>query len=341
MALTQQLSSELQAVAKQYNIPANYFFGLVRAESDFNMGATSPVGAIGYTQLMPGTARGLGVDPHDPHQNLIGGAKYLAAQLKKYGDITKALAAYNAGPGAVDKYGGVPPYAETQAYVKRVAQYAKMYAAYGGGDLTGGGGSIATNPVSAPQISISSPELARAPNFKTLAATPLRGAMGASVRSSTLKLSPLQITQPTASGADFSGIGGSVSGGAPASVGYPLGAHGKIIGTPNSGTHTLGNWQSDNAIDIAVPVGTPVFAVTDGVIGSRIGSLGKGGRFAGLRVTVQGKGDAFYYAHLSKLMVKAGQRVKRGQLIGYSGSANGVAHLHFGAESGDPRNIIG
>lgn len=336
MALTQQLSREMQAVAKQYGIPANYFFGLVRAESDFSMGSTSPVGAIGYTQLMPGTARGLGVNPHDPHQNLIGGAKYLAAQLKKYGDMTKALAAYNAGPGAVDKYGGVPPYAETQAYVKRVAQYAKMYASYGGGDITG---SIATNPVSAPQISFASPEVARAPNFKTLTSSPTRGVMGTSVRSSTLKLSPLQITQPTASGADFTGLGGG--GGAPASVGYPLGAHGKIIGTPHSGTHNLGNWQSDNAVDIAVPVGTPVYAVTDGVIGSRIGSLGKGGRFAGLRVTVQGNGDAFYYAHLSKLMVKAGQRVKRGQLIGYSGSANGVAHLHFGAQSGDPRNIIG
>lgn len=111
----------------------------------------------------------------------------------------------------------------------------------------------------------------------------------------------------------------------------------KIIGTPYAGTHTLGNWQSDNAVDIAMPVGTPIRAPYSGVIGPRIGSLGSGNpRFAGLRLTLQGPAQQLYMAHLSRLAVKAGQSVKAGQIIGYSGEANGVAHLHLGALKGSP-----
>jgi hypothetical protein len=119
---------------------------------------------------------------------------------------------------------------------------------------------------------------------------------------------------------------------------YPLGRHGSVIGTPHTGTHTLGNWQSDNAIDIAAPVGTPVYAVADGRIGSNIGSLGAaaGSRFAGLRVQLDGASNSWWYGHLSRLVVHAGQTVKAGELIGYSGSANGVAHLHIGQRVGDP-----
>lgn len=111
----------------------------------------------------------------------------------------------------------------------------------------------------------------------------------------------------------------------------------KIIGEPHQGTHTLGNWQSDNAIDISMPVGTPIYAPADGVIGNRIGSLGSSNpRFAGLRVTLNGAGQSWYMAHLSRLAVKAGQKVKKGQIIGYSGEANGVAHLHLGVLNGNP-----
>jgi hypothetical protein len=82
---------------------------------------TSPAGAIGPAQLMPGTARGLGVDPNNYRQNLLGGARYLRQQLDAFGGSTrKALAAYNAGPGAVAKYGGIPPYDETRNYVKTI-----------------------------------------------------------------------------------------------------------------------------------------------------------------------------------------------------------------------------
>lgn len=91
---------------------------IIRHESNFNPQAVSPVGAQGLMQLMPGTAAGLGVrDPFDPDQNVAGGAKYIADQLRRFKDLRCALAAYNAGPGAVMQYGGVPPYAETQYYV--------------------------------------------------------------------------------------------------------------------------------------------------------------------------------------------------------------------------------
>jgi murein DD-endopeptidase MepM/ murein hydrolase activator NlpD len=122
---------------------------------------------------------------------------------------------------------------------------------------------------------------------------------------------------------------------------YPLGKRGKIIGTPHTGTHTLGNWQSDNAVDIAVPEGTPVYATADGVI-TKAGSLGaaKGSRFAGERVQLDGHHNSWWYGHLSKLTVKQGQKVRRGQLLGYSGSANGVEHLHLGQQRGDPRRTV-
>lgn len=93
---------------------------LVTRESGWNPGAVSHKGAIGLAQLMPDTARLLRVDPNDPIQNLDGGARYLAQQYRAFGDWRLALAAYNAGPGAVQKHGGVPPYAETAAYVTAI-----------------------------------------------------------------------------------------------------------------------------------------------------------------------------------------------------------------------------
>lgn len=96
------------------------FEALVWQESRFNAKALSPKGAIGLAQLMPGTAKMLGVNPHDPMQNLDGGARYLLTQMQRFRSPTLALAAYNAGPGAVQKYGGVPPYRETQNYVVRI-----------------------------------------------------------------------------------------------------------------------------------------------------------------------------------------------------------------------------
>jgi murein DD-endopeptidase MepM/ murein hydrolase activator NlpD len=116
---------------------------------------------------------------------------------------------------------------------------------------------------------------------------------------------------------------------------YPLSKRGPIIGRPYQGSHTLGNWQSDNAVDIGIPVGTPVLATVSGYIGSNIGSSGLGGRYAGLRLTLIGRSNSYFYQHLSRLNVRAGQHVVAGQPLGRSGRA-GPAHLHFAVEFGTP-----
>ncbi|MCM2562448.1 lytic transglycosylase domain-containing protein [Lutimaribacter sp. EGI FJ00015] len=103
--------------ARRHGVPEDLFLRLVNQESRFNPKAVSHKGAIGLAQLMPFTARKLGVDPHDPYQNLDGGARYLAQQFREFKSWPLALAAYNAGPGAVKKHGGVPPFRETRNYV--------------------------------------------------------------------------------------------------------------------------------------------------------------------------------------------------------------------------------
>ncbi|HMQ92137.1 MAG TPA: lytic transglycosylase domain-containing protein [Amaricoccus sp.] len=109
-----------RAAARRHGVPEDLFLRLVRTESNFRPTAKSTKGAIGLAQLMPQTARLLGVNPHDPKQNLEGGARYLSQQYRKFGDWRLALAAYNAGPKAVEQYKGVPPYRETQHYVKAI-----------------------------------------------------------------------------------------------------------------------------------------------------------------------------------------------------------------------------
>lgn len=122
-------AAEIDAAAEKYRLDPALLRGLIRAESNFNPSAGSPAGAQGLTQLMPATARSLGVtNPLDPAQAIDGGARYLRQQLDRFGgDERLALAAYNAGPGAVQRFGGVPPYAETRTYVERVLGYAAQY----------------------------------------------------------------------------------------------------------------------------------------------------------------------------------------------------------------------
>jgi hypothetical protein len=115
-----QYQSMARAAARRHNVPEDLFLRLVQTESAWRPAAVSSKGAIGLAQLMPGTARLLRVNPHDPAQNLEGGARYLSMQYARYRDWRLALAAYNAGPGAVDRYRGVPPYRETQNYVVRI-----------------------------------------------------------------------------------------------------------------------------------------------------------------------------------------------------------------------------
>jgi soluble lytic murein transglycosylase-like protein len=126
-----QFDPMIQSAAARYGLDPALLKGLIRQESGFDPNAGSPAGAQGLTQLMPGTAAGLGVtDPLDPAQSIEGGAKYLSQQLERFGgDVARALAAYNAGPGAVQRFGGVPPYAETQNYVRVVQSNAAAFRA--------------------------------------------------------------------------------------------------------------------------------------------------------------------------------------------------------------------
>jgi soluble lytic murein transglycosylase-like protein len=122
---TPETPAEMAAVAaKKARIPDAFIRSVMKAESGFHTDAISPKGAIGLMQLMPGTAQELGVDPKNPPQNVEGGAEYLRQLLAKYEDdpnqVLLALAAYNAGPAAVDRYHGVPPYRETREYILRV-----------------------------------------------------------------------------------------------------------------------------------------------------------------------------------------------------------------------------
>lgn len=119
---TGKYANEINKASRTYGIDPNLIAAVIQAESSFNNNVRSHAGAQGLMQLMPGTAKYLGVkDVWNPEQNIMGGTKYLAEQLKAFGgDINKALAAYNAGPGNVRKYGGIPPFKETQNYVKKI-----------------------------------------------------------------------------------------------------------------------------------------------------------------------------------------------------------------------------
>jgi soluble lytic murein transglycosylase-like protein len=121
----------IAAAAKKHNVPAAFVKSIVAAESNFNTEALSPKGAIGLMQLMPATAQEYGADPTVPEQNVDAGTRYLRWLMNRYGKsrnmMRRVIAAYNAGPGVVDRYRGVPPYRETQRYVVRVMGFMKQY----------------------------------------------------------------------------------------------------------------------------------------------------------------------------------------------------------------------
>ena len=130
---TTAYQAEIAAAAREHGVDESIVRAIIHAESAFNPNALSRVGAQGLMQLMPGTAREVGVsNAFDPVQNIGGGVRYLAMLLKRFnGNLTLAAAGYNAGPGAVTKYGGVPPYSETRRYVERVALLADRYRGQG------------------------------------------------------------------------------------------------------------------------------------------------------------------------------------------------------------------
>lgn len=118
----------IESASAKYGVDASLLKAVIHAESGFNTNAVSHSGAQGLMQLMPATAASLGVrDPFNPNQSIDAGARYLKHQIDRFGDEKSAIAAYNAGPGAVARYGGVPPYKETQNYVNKVLSYRNSY----------------------------------------------------------------------------------------------------------------------------------------------------------------------------------------------------------------------
>jgi soluble lytic murein transglycosylase-like protein len=119
-----QFDAFIQDAATRYELPEDLLRSVIKVESNFRPDAESHAGAKGLMQLMDGTARWLGVeDSFDPQQNIEGGASYLRSMLNRYESLPMALAAYNAGPGAVDRHAGIPPYEETQRYVRQVLRH--------------------------------------------------------------------------------------------------------------------------------------------------------------------------------------------------------------------------
>ena len=122
----EEIKDLVEKYSEQNGLDDKLVAAVINQESGFNPKAISRAGAQGLMQLMPGTARGLGVeDPFDPEQNIAGGTKYLKNLINKYDSVELGLAAYNAGSGAVNKYKGIPPYRETQNYVKNIMQHVK------------------------------------------------------------------------------------------------------------------------------------------------------------------------------------------------------------------------
>lgn len=138
---TESMDSIFEEASARYGVSVNLLKAVAKAESNFNPNAVSKAGAIGVMQLMPATARSLGVsDPYNARQNIMGGAKYLKENLDRFGgNVNLAVAAYNAGPNSVQKYGGIPPYKETQNYVKTVNAYMNGSPIYAGKMVQTGG----------------------------------------------------------------------------------------------------------------------------------------------------------------------------------------------------------
>jgi murein DD-endopeptidase MepM/ murein hydrolase activator NlpD len=354
--------------AQKIGVDPGILLRLVNQESGFNPNARSGAGAQGIAQFMPGTARAYGVNLNDNRvtDDLEGAARYLRANLDKYGSYARALSVYNSG--RPDAYKD-PNFAKGQTYnyVRNIlhGQTPSVGQGHAGGSRVGSGSASVTVTPGTAQNGFDPGAQTGVPGLAGLLQQPQAPPVGVPVAPTPAIQSPV-IQPPVVQGngladalaaiqtgpqslpeTSTSSPSVKVSGGGPtasaASAGsagsgrYPTGRVGKIIGTPYAGTHTLGNWQSDNAVDIAVPVGTPMVALQSGTVVKVRHHPQDGGRFAGDQITIRGaNGNEYFYAH-GVADVRPGQRIRKGQSLGTTGAANGVAHLHFGQMKGDPR----
>ncbi len=328
--------------ARRHGLDPALFRGLVRAESGWNARAGSPAGAQGLAQLMPATARGLGVtNIHDPQQNLDAGAKYLAAQMKAFGgDVRKALAAYNAGPGAVSKYGGIPPFRETQAYVPKVLSFMEEYrrGGLGGGAPTpvapGAPPAQASGPMPAPTgqgpLTPDSLALIRAYADRTRQQV-LAGQMPEGIEGILPRLRRMPGAAPAPVAADGHNHGPAAA--APGATPRIGTVGGLSMGGGPSAHHSraLGNWQSDDAYDLMGKAGQAVHSPVDGVVTNISGQPGGKPGFAGYGITVRTSSGDLFFKHLGSTPLKVGSRLSRGALVGTLDAATaGGPHLHLG-----------
>lgn len=323
MAVKPKFRRQINRAARRHGVLPRHLAGLTEVESGFNRRAVSPAGAKWLTQFMPATAESYGVRGDSTRSQFEGAARYLSDLGYERGDkdaIRLALASYNAGPGNPSAAGDYP---------EKVLAASRKYKGIGRGGRPSRRGGFQRTVKTTPgvdrsgqrqQLKLDYLDRRGDPNALLELAEGLEGAQDVPGRKVTRRVKTKDGYR------------------SPGRKGPATAEPGELIGTPYAGTHTLGNWQSDNAVDIGVPDGTPIIAVSDGVVQKTGGSANQSGRFGGFNLTLSGD-NSYFYAHLSKLKVRPGQRVRKGQVLGYSGSANGVPHLHLGVERGDPRKI--
>jgi murein DD-endopeptidase MepM/ murein hydrolase activator NlpD len=353
-----------RAYARRYGIPEELALAQIGAESGFNPNAVSPAGALGIAQFMPGTARGLKINPRDPRSALEGYGRHMSTLIRNFkGDYRKALAAYNAGAGAVQKYGGIPPYTETRNYVSKImkewggpgqqnAVRTPLAARRGGGGAAAPGGSGAAGAPGAVA------PLQLDPNTQALLqrwmAVEERGlsSKGTSTKQGEKMWAKLEkrllaaaAARPPAAQQQLASnqiTTGARQVGAQAAQAMPVGPGGFVMPLSTKMGGSAFNYadaegapdakgvRRHSAVDWFAPPGSPVRAPVGGKIVEVKASRGNSGQVYGGVVKVQdASGRVFVFRHVDPKGVRVGQRVGAGQVIaGVTDWTGGSDHAH-------------
>lgn len=317
--------------ARRYGIDPALYRRLIAAESGWNPSAVSPVGARGLTQVMPKYHPGANLST--PQGQLDYGAKHLATLLKNFKSPRLALAAYNAGAGAVKKYGDVPPYAETQNYVSRILS------GYKAGGQTSGAGAGAVPPAVSPAPealqgtsgSLDAKRLMMLLNNQRQRS--LRGLMPAPGFQRELQKVLTQALPRAGVNAAAQQVGSQA-----AHAGEHVHANFKgfrMGGGPEAHhSRALGDWQSDDAYDLMGKAGDPVPAFVSGTVTKISGKPGGDPGFAGYGITVRTPQGDLFFKHLGTSNVKVGQKITPQTILGtLDAKTAGGPHLHLGGTS--------